>query len=219
MFSKHLLIIIICFIINLVITLLTIKKNITNEIIINKSRFITCLIKINNEAEIVSILNKLKLDYPGATHYCYAYIIDNVKRFNDDGEPGGTAGMPILNVLENNNINRVLCVVIRYFGGTKLGAGGLVRAYSNSASQALNLVDFVKLVSGYEIQIKFNYNVSKDIEHLLRDVKIISKEFSKDIVFQFLISSDEYENIQNNLKSLVKKLVINESLIIEQSIK
>ena len=99
---------------------------------INKSKFYGIIIPINNIEEIPNILNNIKNEYKDATHYCYAYILDNIKRFNDDGEPGGTAGMPILNVLENNNLNHLLAVVVRYFGGIKLGAGGLVRAYTNS---------------------------------------------------------------------------------------
>ena len=115
-----------------------------STIIINKSKFICELIYINNENEIIKRLNTIKNKYKDATHYCYAYICDNVKRFNDDGEPGGTAGMPILNVLENNNLNHVLCVVIRYFGGIKLGAGGLVRAYSDVTLQAIDIIEKVE---------------------------------------------------------------------------
>ena len=112
----------------------TIKENIENTIIINKSKFITYIIKINNEEEALNNLKLLKEKYKDATHHCYSYITGNTKRFNDDGEPGGTAGMPILNVLENNDLTNILCVVIRYFGCIKLGAGGLVRDYTKSVT-------------------------------------------------------------------------------------
>ena len=92
---------------------------------------------VDNIEDINNILNNIKNEYKDATHYCYAYIIDNTKRFNDDGEPGGTAGMPILNVIEQNNLNHVLIVVVRYFGGIKLGAGGLVRAYSKISYECI----------------------------------------------------------------------------------
>ena len=114
----------------------TISSNIENEIVINKSRFICKIYKVYNEEEVLDKLKDIKKEYKDATHYCYSYIIDNTKRFNDDGEPGGTAGMPILNVLENSNLNYILAVVIRYFGGIKLGAGGLLRAYSSAANEA-----------------------------------------------------------------------------------
>ena len=103
----------------------TIKNNLSNEIIIKNSRFICLLIKINN-IDISDILNNIKLSYPKATHYCYGFIYNNYKKSSDDGEPTGTAGNSILFVLEKNNLNNILCVVIRYFGGIKLGAGGLI---------------------------------------------------------------------------------------------
>ena len=115
----------------------SIEKNIEETYIINKSKFITKLYRIESEEEILNILDNLKKEYKDATHICYAYIISNTKRFNDDGEPGGTAGIPILNVLENNELDYILAVVIRYFGGIKLGAGGLVRAYSNCVSETV----------------------------------------------------------------------------------
>ena len=93
----------------------TISKNIENEIIINKSRFICKLVKVYSEEDVINALNSAKEEYKDATHYCYSYIIDNTERFNDEGEPGVTAGMPILNVLKQNELNYVLCIVIRYF--------------------------------------------------------------------------------------------------------
>lgn len=178
----------------------TIKHNVKNEIIINKSRFICFLHKINSETEINQLLEKLKKEYKGATHYCYAYILGNVKRFNDDGEPNGTAGIPILNVLEKNELNHILAVVIRYFGGVKLGAGGLVRAYSTSVSECLNKTKIVNMVEGYEITIKFNYEKSKIIDHILKDYNILNKKFSDNITYVFKISSKNYEKIEKQIK-------------------
>ena len=90
-------------------------------------------------------MKSIKNKYKDATLHCYAYIIDNIKRFSDDNEPGGTAGMPILNVLENNDLNHILCIVVRYFGGIKLGANGLVRAYSGSCNEAIDCSSVVEL--------------------------------------------------------------------------
>ena len=150
----------------------SIGKNIEETFIVNKSKFITKLFKVENEDEATNILTKLKHEYSDATHICYAYIVGNIKRFNDDGEPGGTAGMPILGVLENNSLDYVLAVVIRYFGGIKLGAGGLVRAYSNSVSSLVkdNIVEY-KL--GMQIEIIFNYDQIKDIDNLLKYEEIV----------------------------------------------
>ena len=115
----------------------SIDSDVTNEYVINKSKFITKLYYVDNVEEVASVLNKVKSEYSLANHYCYAYIINNISKSSDDKEPSGTAGIPILNVLLKNNLNNILCIVVRYFGGIKLGAGGLVRAYTNSVSSAL----------------------------------------------------------------------------------
>ena len=176
-----------------------------NEILlyeINKSKFYALLFYINDTNEINSILDNIKHKYKDATHYCYAYICDNVKRFNDDGEPSGTAGMPILNVLENNDLNHVLAVVVRYFGGIKLGAGGLVRAYSNSVSLVLNEVDIVDLIEGIKVEIEFSYENVKQVDYLLKDYKIVNKEYSDNIVYTIDID----KNI--NIKDILDKYII-----------
>ena len=113
---------------------------ITNEFEIKKSRFITYLYKLDNEEAIDEIIDNIKKEHKKARHVVYVYKINNTGKINDDGEPKGTAGMPIFNVLEKNNLNNVLIVVVRYFGGIKLGAGGLFRAYSNSASEIIKKI-------------------------------------------------------------------------------
>lgn len=170
----------------------TIEKNIENEIIINKSRFITYLYKVNNIDEINNILEHLKKEYKDATHHCYSYIIGNIKRFNDDGEPSHTAGMPMLNVLENKKLNNVLAVVIRYFGGIKLGAGGLVRAYTNSVSEAVNLANIIPIIKEYKIRIEFDYNNVNNINYILKDYKITYKEFDENIIYEFMYEENNY---------------------------
>ena len=122
-----------------------IDKNAENEIIIKKSRFITKLYYTNQNLNRVNdIINELKKEYKKCTHICYSYIIGPNAKAVDDGEPSGTAGKPILNVLQKKDMTNVLCVVIRYFGGIKLGAGGLVRAYTKSASEVIKLVNLIE---------------------------------------------------------------------------
>lgn len=108
-----------------------------NEILIKKSKFLGFLYEISNLEEIKEILNNLKKEHKKATHICYAYKVGISVKYSDDGEPNGTAGKPIYNIIEKKNLNNILIVVIRYFGGIKLGAGGLFRAYSNCASELL----------------------------------------------------------------------------------
>ena len=186
----------------------TIKKNVTTEIIINKSRFIGVLIPVDNIEDINNILNNIKNEYKDATHYCYAYIIDNTKRFNDDGEPGGTAGMPILNVIEQNNLNHVLMVVVRYFGGIKLGAGGLVRAYSKISSECIKQAKLAILEDGYLVSIKLNYNNIKDVDNLLKNEKIIDKSFMEDITYKVLITKNNIDLIKNLDYKILKEMQI-----------
>ena len=187
----------------------SIKKNVNNEIIINKSKFITKLIKINNENDIKEIINMLKCEYKDATHICYAYKFENIKRFNDDGEPSGTAGMPILNVLESNGIDNVLAIVIRYFGGIKLGAGGLVRAYTKCITEALKKTDIINLIDGLSLNIEFSYDKIKTIDSILRDVKINYKEYDNNIIYEVLIGKNKYSEIKKELEtnSLAIKII------------
>lgn len=173
--------------------MLSIKNTITNEYCINKSRFITKLYRVDNLDSIKDIINNIKDEYKDATHYCYAYIIDQVKHFSDDGEPTGTAGMPILNVLENNSLNHILCIVIRYFGGIKLGAGGLVRAYTKSVTNIMDNKNFIELVKGKEFIINFDYNMIKQIDYFLKNTKIISKSFDNIIKYHLQIADDKQD--------------------------
>ena len=186
----------------------TIKKNVTTEIIINKSRFIGILLPVDNIEDINNILNNIKNEYKDATHYCYAYIIDNTKRFNDDGEPGGTAGMPILNVIEQNNLNHVMIVVVRYFGGIKLGAGGLVRTYSKISSECIKQAKLAILEDGYLVSIKLNYNNIKDVDNLLKNEKIIDKSFMEDITYKVLITKNNIDLIKNLDYKILKEMQI-----------
>ena len=184
-------------------------KNIENTIIINKSKFITNIFSVDTEEEINKHLNDIKNKYKDATHHCYAYIIDNIKRFNDDNEPNGTAGKPILDSLEKNNLNHVLCIVTRYFGGIKLGAGGLLRAYSNSCSEAIKNTDKLELVDGYEVIISFNYNKVNEIDALLSNYQIKKKIFNDIITYDAYIDDDIIDLLNSVAKvDIIKKIII-----------
>ena len=176
----------------------TIKNNTQNEIIIKNSKFICYQYKVKDLDEIYNILNNIKEEHKDATHHCYAYILDNIKKSSDDGEPGGTAGIPILKVLENNNLNYILAIVVRYFGGIKLGAGGLVRAYTKSVTSTLTEDNIVELLQGYNIDIEFNYNQVKEIDYLLKNITINKKEFNTNIKYNIDIPLDFLEIIKNN---------------------
>jgi len=185
----------------------TIEKNTENEIIIKNSKFICILYKINSQEEINKLLENIKYIYKDATHYCYAYILDNYKKSSDDGEPGGTAGIPMLQVLEKNNLNYILCITIRYFGGIKLGAGGLVRAYTKSITEALKTTNLIKLTTGYEIILNFPYEIQNQIDYLLKEEKIITKNYEETITYKVNIHENTLKNL--NQLSNIKITIIN----------
>ena len=180
--------------------MLMIEKNKENEIVINKSRFINYLFIVNNEKDIENYLDEVKKTYKDATHYCYAYIIDNIKRFNDDGEPSGTAGMPILNVLESNNLNHILAITIRYFGGIKLGAGGLVRAYTKSVTENLKDLNICEYVDGFEFNIKIPYELKDVFETSLKEY-VESKHYDDFINYKICVKVEKF----GELKQLLNK--------------
>lgn len=191
-----------------------ISNNIENTIIIKNSKFITNLFIVENIEEVNKYLNLIKDKYRDANHNCYAYIVDNIRKCSDDGEPSGTAGIPMMKVLEHKDLNNVLAVVTRYFGGIKLGAGGLVRAYTNSVSKALDIVNIIDTIKGYNIDIIFNFNDIKHIDYLLKDIKILNKEY-KDIVKYNLNASNNLLEIlkQNNIKyNIIKEIYIEKNI-------
>lgn len=192
----------------------SIENEITNEIIINKSRFITILIPISDVNLVNNKIDMIKKKYACASHYCYGYIIESSERCSDDKEPSGTAGMPILNVLKKNNLTNVLCVVVRYFGGVKLGASGLLRAYSSSVKVALKKGVIGEIKKGYLITIEFNYDNIKDVDYLLKNIKC-EKHFDKNIIYVFSVLKDEYENIEKRLNYLCKSVTIKEITMIK----
>lgn len=198
----------------MVIFMKSINQNVESIYLIQKSKFITKMIKVHSNNEIEPILNKLKIQYPNATHYCYAYIIDNIKRFSDDGEPSGTAGFPILNVLDNNQLNYILCVVIRYFGGIKLGAGGLVRAYTKSVTNCLELADIYDLKECFLTKIEFSYQNQKYIDYYLKDYNILTKQFHETIEYTLYIPCNEYQNIFEKLSNITISMNKTDKLII-----
>ena len=169
----------------------TIKKSEENIEIIKNSKFISLIYNINNKDDIEKHLKEVKKQYPKATHYCYAYILDEDKKSSDDKEPSGTAGYPILHVLEENNLNHVLCIVIRYFGGIKLGAGGLVRAYTKSASNNIKNSILKELKIGNLIEINFLYEISKDIDYILKDSIILEKIYNDKIKYKVIVNNEK----------------------------
>ena len=183
----------------------TVKCDSVNEIIIKNSRFITLLISCFDDTDINKIFEEVKIKYPKATHYCYAYITKSFKKASDDGEPGGTAGMPMLNVLDKEGMINTLAITIRYFGGIKLGAGGLVRAYSKSVRDAIMATETVEIEEGYSVMIKVSYDEQKDLEYILKNCEIINKEFLTDVTYTVLIPKNKLDILNNYSYQIIKE--------------
>jgi len=167
-----------------------------NEIIISNSKFITLLYRVADVNDVKKILKNVKQDYKKADHYCYAYIINDIKKCSDDGEPSGTAGMPILSTLEKKNYNLVLCVVIRYFGGVKLGSGGLIRAYRKSVNECLKESVTVDLYPGLLVEIVFNLDNHNDVVDIIEDCKIVDRDYQEIITYKVIVDDDILEKVK-----------------------
>lgn len=186
----------------------TIKDNVINEIIIKNSRFITILNKINDANEVNEIIKHVRKQYPKATHYCYGFILNNYKKSSDDGEPSGTAGTPILNVLDKENIKNVISITVRYFGGIKLGVGGLVRAYTKSVKEALNKSKIIEIEDAKTIKLDVTYEEQKQLEFILKNEVILDKVYNEKITYTILIRN----SLLNDLDKYSYK-ILNDSYI------
>ena len=185
------------------------KGDFTTEI--KRSEFIGKLVKVNSEEEAKNFVNAVKKEHSLATHNCYAYIVfdDGVERvrYSDDGEPQGTAGLPILNVLKNKGFYNVAVVVTRYFGGVKLGAGGLVRAYSEAAAGACNNAKVTKCVLCSKFKVDFSYDNYKKFTNfrMPKYSKTLSIEYSDKVSVLFAVRKEDGDNFVATFEDFYNK--------------
>lgn len=162
----------------------TIQGRTINEIVINKSVFITYLFRVNDQDEANLYLAEIRKKHYDATHNCYAYIIgdnQNIQKASDDGEPAKTAGFPMLDVLKKQNLTNVLAVTTRYFGGILLGAGGLVRAYSSSVSEALKHASIYEYMDLEKISLTISYSLYSMLESEFKKYQILDTIFTDNV--------------------------------------
>jgi uncharacterized YigZ family protein len=174
----------------------TLAKDGQHELEIKKSRFLCTLKRLQTEEEAKEAIHALKKEHYRANHNCSAFILGKkaeVQRSSDDGEPSGTAGMPILEVLRKNQLVDVLAVVTRYFGGIKLGAGGLIRAYSNATSTALETLGIVEAKLQQELLLTIDYSQQRTFEHFLAEFPDVLKETRYTEKIDYVLSIDEAE--------------------------
>ena len=194
----------------------TIEHDSCEEIVEKKSRFIANLIYVESEEQAQDKIKEIKKKYYDARHNCYAYRIiegDNIlQRSSDDGEPSGTAGAPMLNILEKNDIANVLVIVTRYFGGILLGTGGLVKAYSEATLKSIDNNELIEKELGYEIQISSSYTDMQKIEYFLKtnNITILKKEFLDKVNILVELSIEDYKKITQEFpKNVIRNLEIN----------
>lgn len=174
----------------------------TKQTIVEKSKFICYIMPCNSEEEYKNNLALLKKKYFDASHVCSAFISDNYKKSSDDGEPSGTAGIPILNSLEKNKMNNVAAFVVRYFGGIKLGVGGLNRAYGNIVSECIKMCELYETKQLKKYRIEIPYNMSKDLCNFLKNnSQLISVKYEENVIYEFAIENDL---LINNILSITK---------------
>ena len=202
----------------------TIKNNSSAEIIKKKSKFIANIFYVENLQEAEEYIKKTKKEHYNAKHNCFAYIVmgengEKVKKFSDDGEPSGTAGAPILEILEKQNLCNILVVVTRYFGGILLGTGGLVRAYSGAVLEALKNVEFTNKTMGFEVKITTNYRDAEKLKYNLEKekIKIININYGENVELLAQIPENATDKIIENKLSFI--LENNQKNIIKQQIK
>lgn len=177
-----------------------IQKNYENTIIIQKSKFIAEAYRVNSVDEVEQILSSIRKKYYDASHHCYAYRIDqNLQKMSDDGEPAKTAGAPILDVILKKNIEKILIVVTRYFGGTLLGAGGLVRAYSGAASKVIENAQFFHAVEQQRFHIICSYAEHQIIMKMMPYLQIEKTSFLSEVILLGSCKLEDYPKLQNDI--------------------
>ena len=186
---------------------ITIAERVQSEITEKKSKFIANLFYVENSEEAEKIIKEIKRKYFDARHNCIAYrVIENgkvIEKSSDDGEPSGTAGAPMLNILQKNNLANVLIIVTRYFGGILLGTGGLVRAYSTSLLQAIDKCSIIKKCFGEELEIELEYSELESFKYYCRNnkISIVDFQYKESIICKIELEEEVKQKLIEDFKS------------------
>lgn len=192
---------------------ITIAESVQSEITEKKSKFIASLFYVENSEEAEKIIKEIKRKYFDARHNCIAYrVIEDgniIEKSSDDGEPSGTAGAPMLNILQKNNLANVLIIVTRYFGGILLGTGGLVRAYSASLLQAIDKCSIIKKCFGEALEIELEYSELENFKYYCRNnkINIIESTFEEKIICKIEMENDKKEKLIEDFNTKKVKII------------
>ena len=192
---------------------LTVPLSASDELTINKSRFIGYAAPCKDESDALAFLQDVREQHKTATHHCYAYIIGQncgIMRYSDDGEPGGTAGMPILSVLQNKSVVNCCVVVVRYFGGVLLGTGGLVRAYTQAAQVALNAAGIARMERTLSFPAEVPYSVWDKLRYAAEHLPVLIEQPEYDTSIRFVLRcrSKEAEKMIAHLQDASERKLI-----------
>ena len=193
----------------------TIEKENSAEIVEKKSRFIANIYNVESKEEAEEKIKQIKKKYYYAKHHCFAFSIieENgiTQKSSDDGEPSGTAGAPILNIIKSNNLQNVVIIVTRYFGGILLGTGGLTRAYSEAAGKVVEQSELIQKEPGMEVELEIDYNDNEKFKYYCQknNVNIIKIEYTENILYKIELNEKEYKKIEERNKTNNKQLDIN----------
>ena len=192
-----------------------IKKNFVKLIEINKSKFYGILFPVDNVEEVKEYLNQVRKDYPKATHYCYAYRVNGLEKSNDDGEPSGTAGRPMLEYLRNNDLENILCVSVRYFGGIKLGASGLLRAYVDSLREVFAISEVYEVREQNIYSLKMNYSLYDIVRNYISklDGFTIETKFEEEVEIIYSALTLDESKLVNLTNNQIKIVLIGNQLV------
>ena len=182
----------------------TLRISSSDEFIVNKSRFIGYAAPCETEEEALAFLHRIRTKHKDATHNCYAYVIGRnagIMRYSDDGEPGGTAGMPMMEVLKAQGVVNCCVVVTRYFGGVLLGAGGLVRAYTQGTVVALKAAQVVVMEPSQQYICEVSYPLWDKVQHAMRSLplQLVSSEFTTAVAFTILVREKDAAEVLETL--------------------
>lgn len=174
------------------------------EFEVKKSKFISHAKHAESEDEAREFILQIKKKYFDATHNCSAWIIGDRQKSNDDGEPGGTAGNPILESIKKNNLENICVVVTRYFGGIKLGAGGLIRAYSHAASLAISAAEIIEMKTFQKISLTIEYNLLATVENYLRNknISVENADYADVVTLTIFILPEQTEKFLADITEL-----------------
>ena len=183
---------------------ISVENEATAEIVEKKSRFIANIRHVESEAEAMQFVDKIRKEHYNARHNVYAYILaGGIKKYTDDGEPSKTAGLPILEMLEKQGITDVVCVVTRYFGGTLLGTGGLVRAYTEAAKESLSASGVVQMTKCSLFELKVPYANLGSVEYLIKSsgARCEEKNYAEDITMVVSIERTKADSLRESIQN------------------